>query len=122
VEAATQLAASGVRTRVVSMPSWDLFAAQPDTYQDSVLPPEVPTLAVEAGASLGWDRWADDSVSLDRFGASAPGAVALRNLGFSPENVAERGRELIQELQEDLAVATDGAPPTPGSSESGEQR
>jgi transketolase len=82
----------------------------------------VPTLAVEAGASLGWDRWADDSVSLDRFGASAPGAVALRNLGFNPDNVAERGRQLIQELQEDLAVASDGAPPTPGSSESGEQR
>jgi transketolase len=111
-----------VRTRVVSMPSWDLFAAQPDAYQDSVLPAEVPTLAVEAGASLGWDRWADDSVTLDRFGASAPGAVALRNLGFNPENVAERGRQLIQELQEDLAAATDGAPTTPGSSESGEQR
>jgi transketolase len=111
-----------VRTRVVSMPSWDLFAAQPDSYQDSVLPPQVPTLAVEAGASLGWDRWADDSVSLDRFGASAPGAVALHNLGFNPENVAERGRQLIQELQEDLAVATDGAPPTPASSESGEHR
>jgi transketolase len=122
IEAATQLASSGVRTRVVSMPSWDLFATQPVSYQDSVLPPQVPTLAVEAGASLGWDRWADDSVSLDRFGASAPGAVALRNLGFNPENVAERGRQLIQELEEDLAPATDGAPPTPGSSESGERR
>jgi transketolase len=121
VEAAAQLTASGVRTRVVSMPSWDLFAAQPDAYQDSVLPPEVPTLAVEAGASLGWDRWADDSVSLDRFGASAPGAVALRNLGFNPENVAARGRQLIHDLQEDLAAATDGTPPAP-SSESGEQR
>ena len=51
VEAATQLADAGVRTRVVSMPSWDLFAAQPDAYQESILPPEVPTLAVEAGAS-----------------------------------------------------------------------
>jgi transketolase len=122
IEAATQLAASGVRTRVVSMPSWELFATQHVSYQDSVLPPQVPTLAVEAGASLGWDRWADDSVSLDRFGASAPGAVALRNLGFNPENVAERGRQLIQELREDLAPATDGAPPNPGSSESGEQR
>ena len=69
VEAAAQLGESGIRTRVVSMPSWDLFSAQPDAYQDSVLPPEVPTLAVEAGASLGWDRWADDSVTLDRFGA-----------------------------------------------------
>jgi transketolase len=122
VEAATQLAASGLRTRVVSMPSWDLFAAQPDAYQDSVLPPEVPTLAVEAGASLGWDRWADDSVSLDRFGASAPGAVALANLGFNPDNVVERARQLVHDLQEELGAATQGPEPGPSSSESGEQR
>ncbi|MGH9250914.1 MAG: transketolase-like TK C-terminal-containing protein, partial [Acidimicrobiales bacterium] len=101
VEAATKLADAGLRTRVVSMPSWDLFAAQPDAYQDSVLPPEVPTLAVEAGASLGWDRWADDSVSLDRFGASAPGAVALANLGFTPDNVAARARQLVDDLREE---------------------
>jgi transketolase len=102
VEAAAQLAEGGMRTRVVSMPSWELFAAQPDAYQDSVLPPEVPTLAVEAGASLGWDRWADDSVSLDRFGASAPGAVALANLGFTPDNVAERARQLVHDLREGM--------------------
>jgi transketolase len=101
VDAAAQLADAGLRTRVVSMPSWDLFAAQPETYQDSVLPPEVPTLAVEAGASLGWDRWADDCVSLDRYGASAPGAVALANLGFTPDNVAERARQLVRDLREE---------------------
>ena len=84
------------RARVVSMPSWDLFAAQDDDYQTVVLPPEVPTLAVEAGASLGWDRWADDSVSLDRFGASAPGGIALANLGYTPENVADRARQLLR--------------------------
>jgi transketolase len=61
----------------------------------------VPTLAVEAGASLGWDRWADDSVSLDRFGASAPGGIALANLGYTPENVAERARLLVHDLEED---------------------
>ena len=86
---------------VVSMPSWDLFAAQSDDYQNSVLPPEVPTLAVEAGASLGWDRWADDSVSLDRYGASAPGDIALANLGYTPENVADRARQLLTDLKED---------------------
>ena len=101
VEAAAQLAADGVTARVVSMPSWDLFAAQSDEYQNSVLPPEVPTLAVEAGASLGWDRWADDSVSLDRFGASAPGDIALANLGYTPENVADRARQLLSDLKED---------------------
>jgi transketolase len=121
VEAAAQLAESGLRTRVVSMPSWDLFSAQPDSYQDSVLPPEVPTLAVEAGASLGWDRWADDSVTLDRFGASAPGAVALANLGFNPDNVAERARQLIHDLQEDLGAAADGPAPAPSSTETGDQ-
>ncbi len=101
VEAAALLADGGVPARVVSMPSWDLFATQSDDYQNSVLPPEVPTLAVEAGASLGWDRWADDSVSLDRFGASAPGDIALANLGYTPENVADRARQLVNDLKED---------------------
>jgi transketolase len=101
VEAAARLADEGVPARVVSMPSWDLFAAQSDEYQNSVLPPEVPTLAVEAGASLGWDRWADDSVSLDRYGASAPGDIALANLGYTPENVADRARQLLTDLKED---------------------
>jgi transketolase len=101
VAAADLLAADGVGARVVSMPSWDLFAAQNDEYQTSVLPPEVPTLAVEAGSSFGWERWTDDSVSIDRYGASAPGAVALANLGFTPENVAERARQLLIDLRED---------------------
>jgi transketolase len=101
VAAAGQLAEGGVTARVVSMPSWDLFEAQSDDYQNSVLPPSVPTLAVEAGASLGWDRWADDSVSIDRYGASAPGDVALANLGYTPENVAERARQLLHDLRED---------------------
>jgi transketolase len=101
VAAAEQLAADGLPTRVVSMPSWDLFGRQPDDYQSAVLPPELPTLAVEAGASLGWDRWADDSVSIDRFGASAPGDVALANLGYTPENVAERARRLVNDLKDE---------------------
>jgi transketolase len=101
VEAAALLAQDGVTARVVSMPSWDLFAAQPDDYQDSVLPPAVPALAVEAAASFGWDRWADDSVSIDRFGASAPGSEVLTHLGYTPENVAERARQLIADLAEE---------------------
>jgi transketolase len=102
VEAAALLAADGLAARVVSMPSWDLFAAQSDDYQASVLPPEVPTLAVEAGASHGWDRWADDSVSIDRFGASAPGDIALAKLGYTPDNVADRARQLVNDLKEDM--------------------
>jgi transketolase len=67
----------GLAVRVVSMPSWDLFAAQSDEYREQVLPADVPTLAVEAGATLGWERYADDVVGIDHFGASAPGATAL---------------------------------------------
>jgi transketolase len=67
--------------------------------QDEVLPPEVPTLSVEAGVSLGWDRWADDSVAIERFGASAPGQRVLAELGFTPEHVAERARALLHDLE-----------------------
>jgi transketolase len=101
VEAVELLSDGGLAACVVSMPSWELFAAQSEKYQNSVLPPEVPTLAVEAGASHGWDRWADDSVSIDRFGASAPGDIALANLGYTPENVADRARQLVNDLKED---------------------
>jgi transketolase len=103
LEAAELLGAEGLAVQVVSMPSWELFAAQPDDYQDSVLPPDVPTLAVEAGASFGWDRWVDDSVSIDRFGASAPGDVALANFGYTPDNVAVRARQLIADLSEETS-------------------
>ena len=101
VSAYEALKTRGIKARVVSMPSWDLFAEQDDAYQDAVLPAEAPTLAVEAGASLGWDRWADDVVSLDRFGESAPGAEALDKLGFNPTNVAQRARALLDDLAED---------------------
>jgi len=95
VEAARTLADEGTAVRVVSMPSWNLFEAQDDAYRDAVLPPDVPTLAVEAGVSFGWDRYADDSVSIDQFGHSAPGELVLEKLGFTPQNVADRGRELL---------------------------
>jgi transketolase len=93
--AAEQLVGAGTRVRVVSLPSWKWFADQDDSYRQEVLPPGVPTLAVEAGSSFGWDRYADDSVSIDTFGASAPGAVALARFGFTAENVAERARDLM---------------------------
>ncbi len=94
-EAADALRADGRTVRLVSMPSWDLFEAQPAEYRRSVLPDGVPTLAVEAGVRLGWDRWADDVVSIDRFGASAPGSTVLAELGMTPEHVAERARALL---------------------------
>jgi transketolase len=91
------LAARGIATRVVSMPSWDLFEAQPDDYRVEVLPPGTPTLAVEAGSSFGWTKWADDVVAIDRFGESAPGDVALAKFGYTPENVADRALALLGE-------------------------
>jgi transketolase len=98
LDAKALLDTDGFIVRVVSMPSWELFDEQDDGYQERVLPSDVATLAVEASASFGWDRWADDSVSLDRFGASAPGSVALANLGYTAANVADRARQLLDEL------------------------
>lgn len=100
VEAAQLLADEGVVVQVASLPSWELFDEQTDEYQDSVLPPEVPTLAVEAGATFGWDRWADEVLGIDRFGASAPGDRVMAELGFTAENVAARTRQLIADLEE----------------------
>ena len=99
VGAAKLLEADGLATRVVSMPSWELFDEQDDTYQDDVLGPGSPVLSVEAAASFGWSRWADDSVALDHFGASAPGDQVLAAFGFTPENVADRARTLIDNLE-----------------------
>ena len=86
---------AGVSARVVSMPCWELFEQLSPDERAEVLPRHVPTLAVEAAATLGWERFADDVVGLDRFGASAPGGVALNNLGFSAENVAVRALSLL---------------------------
>ncbi len=84
-----------VPVRVVSMPSWELFETQDDAYRESVLPADLPKVSVEAGVSMGWCKWVDASVSIDRFGASAPGAEALEKLGITPEHVAEEVRKLL---------------------------
>ena len=99
VAAAELLAAEGIHAQVTSLACWELLEEQPHDVQDEVLPPDVPTLSVEAGVSLGWERWADDSVAIERFGASAPGQRVLAELGFTPEHVAERARALLHELE-----------------------
>ncbi len=96
VEAAGRLGADGLAVRVVSMPSWNLFEMQTDEYRDAVLPADVPTLAVEAGVSFGWDRYADASISIDHFGHSAPGELVLEKLGYTVDNVVARSRDLLQ--------------------------
>jgi len=99
LEARERLEAEGVPTRVVSMPCWELFDEQPQAYRDEVLPPAINArLAVEAGVRQGWDRYvgpSGDVVCLDRFGASAPGEVALRELGFNVDNILKRARALL---------------------------
>ena len=88
-----------VATRVVSMPSWELFSEQDDAYRASVLPRDVPKMSVEAGVSLGWQRWVGSDgvvLGLDRFGASAPGKTALEKLGFNEDNVIEHGLRAVR--------------------------
>jgi transketolase len=91
-----RLAAEGVRARVVSMPSWELFEEQPEEYRDTVLPPDVPgRVAVEQGAVMGWDRYVGRGgaiVGMRTFGASAPLAVLQDKFGFTPKRVAEEAR------------------------------
>jgi transketolase len=95
LQAQSSLSHEGIRCRVVSMPCWELFEAQPPGYRQRVLPADVPRLGVEAARAFGWRDWADDVVSLDRFGASAPADVLFREFGFTPENVAARARWLL---------------------------
>lgn len=87
--AADLLSEKGIKARVVSMPSWFLFEKQPASYRDEVLPKGVPTVSVEAGATLGWQKYAQAHVGLDHFGSSAPGDVLFKAFGFTPDNVAQ---------------------------------
>ena len=99
VEAGARLAAEGVNVRLVSFPSWELFAAQPQAYRDLVLPPAVKgRLAVEAGIAQGWERWTGDGgaiLSIEHFGASAPYKTIYREFGLTVEHVIELGQGLI---------------------------
>ena len=100
VGAAASLEQDGIATRVVSLPCWERFAEGDQAYRDTVLPPAVRArLSIEAGATLGWDRWVGDAgaiIGIDRFGASAPGPTVLEHLGFSVDRVAEVGRSVVR--------------------------
>ncbi|MBN1430414.1 MAG: transketolase [Anaerolineae bacterium] len=99
LDAADQLAAQGIKARVVSMPCWELFERQPQSYRDAVFPPEVRArLAVEAASPMGWHRWVGDQgdiIALDRFGASAPIDVLMKEFGFTVENVVARAKMVL---------------------------
>ena len=97
VQAAQLLEARGMSTRVVSMPCWELFQAQPQSYRDRILPPEVTArMSIEAAATLGWERWVGSRgycYGIDHFGTSAPAAAIAKEYGFTPEHIAQVAQE-----------------------------
>ncbi len=99
MEALEQLESQGIRGKVVSMPSWELFDAQPEDYRNSVLPPQVPRLAIEAGVSLAWGRYVDGGLGqvmgIDRYGASAPYKTIFEHYGLTAERVVEQVKKLV---------------------------
>jgi transketolase len=100
LEARTLLAEEGIDARVVSMPSWEVFAAQDESYREEVLPPAITArVSIEAAATFGWERWIGDrgiAIGVDRFGASAPGEVNLREYGITAEAAADAVRRLVR--------------------------
>jgi transketolase len=98
LEARDLLAERGLQLRVVSMPSWELYAAQSASYQQEVLPDGLPKLSLEAAATFGWSRWVDRAIGIDGFGASGPGGEVLAHFGISPAVVADRVAAALAEL------------------------
>jgi transketolase len=100
VEAQERLTSFNIATRVVSMPSWELFDLQTQEYKDKILPPAVTArISVEAGIAQGWQKYTGqygDNISIEHFGASAPGPVLLREFGFTVDNVCERALALLK--------------------------
>lgn len=95
VAAASTLRAEGIEARVVSLPCWEVFETQSADYRKSVLPSDVPTVSIEAGTTFGWSKYADTTLGIDRFGASAPGDVVMEKLGMTAGAVVEAVRQLL---------------------------
>ena len=99
VKAAAELKGAGINATVVSMPSFKIYDEQPEAYRASLLPEATPKIAIEAGATLGWYKYIGHNgavIGLDRFGASAPGAIALDKLGINVANVVEHAKKLLK--------------------------
>ena len=124
LQARERLSERGVAARVVSMPSWEIFDAQDQSYKDSVLPPSVEVrVSVEAGITSGWERYVGfrgTSIGVDRFGASAPGETVLQKLGITPENAANATLSLLgrdERVDEEAGTpAVEGTDPSEGHS------
>jgi transketolase len=102
LEAGRRIAGDGTSVRVVSMPCWELFEGQPADYREEVLPADVRArLSVEPGVALGWKQWVGDrgdSISIEHFGASAPGATVLERFGYNLDNVVARAVALLERV------------------------
>jgi transketolase len=98
LEARELLAERGLQLRVVSMPSWELYAAQSASYRQEVLPDGLPKLSLEAASTFGWSRWVDRAIGIDGFGASGPGGEVLAHFGISPAAVADEVAAALTEL------------------------
>lgn len=98
-----RLVADGIKSRVVSMPSWEIFDAEPQDYRDTVLPPQVHArVSIEAAAPFGWERYVGlrgAIIAVNRFGASAPGPVVMREFGFTVDNVVETARRVLARIR-----------------------
>ena len=108
LEGRERLATENVQARVVSMPSTNLFASQPDDYRGKILPTGVPLLVIEAGASLGWKSYVGAQIAVigvDTFGASAPGSVVMQHYGFTVENVCKQAHAVLDRLKEKASCA-----------------
>jgi transketolase len=95
-----KLETQGVRASVVSLPCWNLFYIQPSEYRESVLPPGIPMLAIEAGSSLGWRPYVGPGITVigvDRFGASAPGNIVMQEYGFSVDPITRQAIALVKQ-------------------------
>ncbi len=95
LNACEELTKTGKQVRVVSMPSWDRFERLNKDQQQNVFPNQVPVLSVEAGVTMGWEKYADQTIGINRFGTSAPGAIALDRLGINLEAVLSASNQLI---------------------------
>jgi transketolase len=104
IDAARLLEARGIPTRVISMPSWELFDEQDAGYRSSIVRTGVPRLAVEAAASLGWERYASAAIGVSAYGRSMPGPDLMQEAGFSPEALAERASDLLSSWRGDGGV------------------
>ena len=96
VDAANELNKTGEKCRVVSMPSWDRFERLTQVDKEKIFTPRTPVLSIEAGVTMGWDRYADSTLGIDRFGASAPGSIALEKLGINLNSVISAATDLIK--------------------------